>query len=202
MTSPEAHGPPAGPPPPGEPREPQDALDVDALMRDLRGRVAEKKARGLYGVDALLDEGGSGTEPFSLEDLERLRALSVLEYDVEVGPSSTGVPVIGGLVTQAKRSLVRGVSQPGYSLAAQINAYHGALLAYLTRLAREITALGTRVDEAAARAEQAADAVREAEIERQRDLGQLEGRVEELAALLAAAEERISRLEAGGDAAA
>lgn len=185
-----------------EPREPGDVLDVDALMRDLRGRVAEKKARGLYGTDALLDEGGVGTEPFSLEDLERLRSLSVLEYDVDVGPSSTSVPVIGGLVTQAKRQLVRGVSQPGYSLAAQINAYHAALLAYLTRLAREITALGTRVDEARAAAEAAADSVRDAQIERGRDLGQLEGRVEELAALLAAAEERISRLEAGGDAGA
>ncbi len=200
MTTPESHGSAADPPSPGEPREPQDVLDVDALMSDLRGRVAEKKARGLYGVNALLDEGGSGTEPFSLEDLERLRALSVLEYDVEVGPSSKSVPVLGGLVTQAKRQLVRGVSQPGYSLAAQINAYHGALLAYLTRLAREITALGTRVDEAASAAARTADAVREAEIERQRDVGQLEGRVEELAALLATAEERISRLEAGGDA--
>ena len=200
MMPPESHGAPANPPSPGEPSEPVDVLDVDALMSDLRERVAEKKARGLYGVDALLDEGGSATEPFSLEDLERLRALSVLEYDVEVGPSSKAVPVIGGLVTQAKRQLVRGVSQPGYSLAAQINAYHGALLAYLTRLAREITALGTRIDEATGAAERAADAVREAEVERQRDLGQLEGRVEELAALLAAAEERISRLEADGDA--
>lgn len=169
-------------------------------MEDLRARVAEKKARGLYGVDALLDEGGAATEPFSAEDLERLRALSVLEYDIDVGPASTGVPVIGGLVTQAKRQLVRGVSQPGYSLAAQINQYHGALLAYLTRVARELTALGTRVEAAEQAAARAADAVREAEIERQRDLGQLEGRVEELVALLADAEERIARLEAGGDA--
>jgi hypothetical protein len=187
-------------PEPGEPREPGDVLDVDALMSDLRARVAEKKARGLYGVDALLDDGDVGTEPFSPEDLERLRALSVLEYDVQVGPSSTAVPVIGSLVTQAKRQLVRGVSQPGYSLAAQINAYHGALLAYLTRLAREITALGTQLEEVRAAAATSADAAREAQIERQRDEGQLAGRVEELAALLAAAEERIARLEAGGDA--
>lgn len=183
-------------------REPGDVVDVDRLMDELRARVAEKKARGLYGVDALLDEGGSATEPFSPEDLDRLRTLSVLRYETEVGPSSTSVPVLGGLVTQAKRQLVRGVSQPGYSLAAQLNAYHGALLSYLTGIAREITALGTRVDEAIAAAGRAADAVREAEIERQRDLGQLEGRVEELADLLAAAEERISRLEAGGDASA
>jgi hypothetical protein len=166
-------------------------------MDDLRARVAEKKARGLYGVDALLDDGGSSTEPFSAEDLDRVRALGALHYDIEVGPSSKA---FAGLVTQAKRQLVRGVSQPGYSLAAQLNTYHGALLAYLTRVAREITSLGTRVEEAATAAERTADGAREAEIERQRDLGQLEGRVEELVALLAAAEERISRLEAGGDA--
>ena len=105
-------------------------------------------------------------------------------------------------MTQVKRQLVRGVSQPGYSLAAQLNTYHGALLAYLTRLAREITALGTRVEEAAAAAERAADAVREAEVDRQRDLGQLEGRVEELAALLAAAAGGSPGSSAGGDAAA
>jgi hypothetical protein len=185
---------------PPEAREPTDVLDVDRLMGELRARVAEKKARGLYGVDALLDEGGSGTEPFSPEDLERVRALGALTYDVDVGPSSA--PVLGGLATRAKRQLVRGVSGPGYDLAAQLNTYHGALLAYLTRLAREITALGARVEDAAEAAERAADAVREAEVDRQRDLGQLEGRVEELVALLAAAEERIARLEAGGDAAA
>jgi hypothetical protein len=183
-----------------EPREPGDVLDVDALMGELRERVAEKKARGLYGVDALLDEGGVSTEPFSAEDLDRLRALSALQYDIDVEPSSKAV--LGGLLTQAKRQLVRGVSQPGYNLAAQLNTYHGALLAYLTRVAREITALGARVEEATSAAERSAVSVSEAEIERQRDLGQLEGRVEELAALLAAAEERISRLEAGGDAAA
>jgi hypothetical protein len=186
-------------PSPLEPREPGDVLDVDRLMAELRARVAEKKARGLYGVDALLDEGGSGTEPFSAEDLDRVRALGALQYDIAVGPSSKA---FGGLVTEVKRQLVRGVSQPGYSLVAQLNTYHGALLAYLTRMAREITALGSRVEDAAAATERAEDAAREAEVERQRDLGQLEGRVEELAALLAAAEERISRLEAGGDAAA
>ena len=40
--------------------------------------------------------------------------------------------------------------------------------------------------------------MREAEIERQRDLGQVEGRVEELIGRLQAAEARIAELE-GGD---
>lgn len=157
-------------------------------MADLRARVAEKKARGLYGVDALMVDAPARDEPFSAEELERVRALAVLHYDVEVGPSTK--PALGALVTRVKRTLVRGVSQPGYSLAAQANAYHGALMAYLGRMAREITALRQSVAQATAAAERATYVAQEAEIERQRDLGQLQGRVEELADRIAALEAR------------
>ena len=39
-------------------------------MGDLRRRVAEKKARGLYSVDALMTEPASRDEPFEAEELE------------------------------------------------------------------------------------------------------------------------------------
>jgi hypothetical protein len=171
-------------------------IDVDAVMSDLRARVAEKKARGLYGVDAVIVDRPGAAEPFSPEELERVRALAVLNYDLSAGASSK--PVLGGLITKAKRTLVRGVSQPGYSLTAQLNTYHGALVAYLARMAHEISRLQEEVDGARAETVRATDAVREAEIERQRDLGQVEGRVEELMDRLRAAEERIAQLE-GGD---
>jgi hypothetical protein len=171
-------------------------IDVDAVMADLRTRVAEKKARGLYGVDALVMDQVPGPEPFAPEELERVRALAVLHYDVAVGPSTK--PALGGLLTRVKSTLVRGVSQPGYSLTAQLNAYHGSLVAYLARMAREMTRLQKELAEVRGEAQRAANAVREAEIDRQRDLGQLEGRVEELADLLRSAEVRIAQLE-GGD---
>lgn len=157
-------------------------------MGDLRRRVAEKKARGLYSVDALMTEPASRDEPFGAEELERVRSMAVLTYDVEVEPSTKP---LGAILTRVKRALVRGTSQPGYGLAAQANAYHGALLGYLARMAREITALQYAVREAAEAAERAAYGLSESELERQRDLGQLEGRVEELADEVAGLAKRL-----------
>ncbi len=174
----------------------REVIDVDAVMADLRARVAEKKARGLYGVDALIVDRAPAAEPFSPEELERVRGLAVLHYDIAVGPSTK--PVLGPLVSRIKSTLVRGVSQPGFSLTAQLNAYHGSLVAYLARMAHEITRLQQELAAVQAEAARAVDAVREAEIERQRDLGQVEGRVEELAGRLQAAEARIAELEGGG----
>ncbi len=160
-------------------------------MGDLRRRVAEKKARGLYSVDALMTEPASRDEPFAAEDLERVRSQAVLHYDVDVGPSTK--PVVGKAVSRVKRLLVRGVSQPGYDLTAQANAYNGALMGYLARLAREITALREAVREATEAAERAGYGLSEIEVERQRELGQLEGRVEELADEVAGLRERLGQ---------
>jgi hypothetical protein len=162
-------------------------------MADLRERVAEKKARGLYGVDALIVDRPPAAEPFSPEELERVRGMAVLRYDTAVNPSTK--PVVGSFVTKVKSTLVRGVSQPGYGLTGQINAYHGTLVAYLTRTAHEITRLREELVSVRAEAQRAHDAVREAEVDRQRDLGQHMGRVEELADRLQAVEARITDLE-------
>lgn len=128
-------------------------------MGDLRRRVEEKKAKGLYGVDALMtastEEGG---EPYGLEDLERLRDLAVQRVQIDVAASTK--PVVGGVVSRIKRLLVRGASQPMYGMSAQATAFNGALLAYLASLAREVSALERQVraarEEADARAEELA----------------------------------------------
>jgi hypothetical protein len=158
----------------------EDIIDVDALMADLRRRVAEKKARGLYSVDALMREPPPRDEPFAVEDLERLRELGVLRYDMSVNPSDK--PLVGPAVTRVKGALARSTSQPGFTLAAEVSAFHAALVAYLGRLAREVTDLRNALQEAQAAAARATDGVRDVEVDHQRDLGQLEGRVEELAA--------------------
>ena len=160
-------------------------------MGDLRRRVAEKKARGLYSVDALMSEPSSRDEPFAAEDLERVRSQAVLHYDVEVQPSTK--PMLGKAVSRVKSLLVRGVSQPGYSLTAQANAYNGALMSYLSRLAREITALHEAARATQDSVERVRLAVREAELDRQQDLAQLEGRVEQLAEQLAELRELLAQ---------
>ena len=160
-------------------------------MADLRQRVAEKKARGLYSVDALMADRPTTDEPFAAEELERLRSQAVLRYEMAVIPSTK--PVVGWVVTRVKRKLVRGTSEPGFRLAAQANAYHAALMAYLSQLGRELTALRHALQEIRAAVERAAQAVREAEVDRQRDLGQVEGRVEELAEELTELRARLAQ---------
>jgi hypothetical protein len=180
-----------------DPAGPADPLDVDALMEDLRRRVAERKARGLYGVDALMaasleDEG----EPFGLEELERLRELAVQRVDLDVAASTR--PVVGGLLSRAKRLLVRGTSQPMYGLSAQATAFNAALLAYLASLAREVAALQRQV-----RAER--DAAEAARADAARLESALGAALDDVAAARAVAKrladaalpERVARLERG-----
>ncbi len=93
-----------------------------------------------------------------------------------------------------KRRSCAGTSQPGFSLTAQANAYNGALMAlprHGWRARSPPSARRSQEAQGAAASEQGW-AVREAEIDRQRDLGQLEGRVEELAEELAELRERLA----------
>ena len=65
-------------------------------MEGLRRRVAEKKARGLYGVDALMAASTEdGDEPFGLDELETLRELAVQRVELDVTTSTK--PVVGGI---------------------------------------------------------------------------------------------------------
>ncbi len=158
---------------PGVPPEParadHEVVDVDALMGDLRRRVAEKKAKGLYGVDALVADALEDSGPVDAERLEALRALAVQQVDLTALPSST--PVVGELLGKVKSTMTRGVSQPLYVMAEQTNQFNGALLAYLSALSRQAS-------EATARADRA------------------EVQVASLAARIAALEERLARAAA------
>ena len=170
-------------------------VDVEAIMGDLRRRVAEKKAKGLYGVDALMtssteDDG----EPFGLDDLERLRDLAVQRVQIDTAASTK--PLVGGAVSRLKRLLVRGASQPMYGMSAQATAFNGALLAYLSSLAREVSVLERQVrterqEGDAARAELAA--LREELARSVRTVADAHAAVARLAD--AALPERIARLE-------
>lgn len=161
-------------------------IDVDELMNELRRRVEDKKRRGLYSVDALAVDASEGRAPFGLDELERLRAASAMRADTEVPPSTK--PVVGRLVTKVKSVLVRVTSQPAVSLMHQGNAYNGHLLGYLAGMGREVTRLGEEVD-------QAHEAVREAEIDRERDLAQTAGRTEEVASGMSTLGTRLAAME-------
>ncbi len=165
-------------------------------MEGLRRRVAEKKAQGLYGVDALMADSTEGDEPFGMDELEKLRELAVQRVELEVTTSTK--PVVGGVVSKVKRLLVRGASQPMYGMSARSTAFNAALLAYLATLAREVSAL-----ERSARADRAAAAAAEAELAALRaDLAAALAGADDARARVArladaALPERIARLERG-----
>lgn len=121
-------------------------FDVEALMEGLRRRVADKKAQGLYTVDAVAADAVHSAEPFGLDQLERLRELAVQNVDLSVAASDK--PVLGPAVSTVKRALVRGTSQPLYAAASRSNEFNAALLAYLAALAREVAALRAAVETA------------------------------------------------------
>lgn len=162
-------------------------LDVDELMAELRRRVEDKKRRGIYSVDALAVDAAEGRAPFALEDLEHLRASATMRPDLDVHRSTK--PVIGRVVTKVKSSLVRVSSQPTIALIQQSNTYNGHLLGYLASLGREVNRLGEGV-------ERAHDAVREAEIDRERDMSRAAAHVEALEARILELEARLEEIDA------
>ena len=170
-------------PPEGQ-EPPRDVIDVDALMADLRRRVADKKARGLYTVDALVSDAAETIEPWGLEDLERLRALSVQRVDL-AGTASTK-PVVGGLIFE-DQAQARARHEPAPVRARGPGQRVPRAPAGLPVPARP-RAHGVQLRVEAAQAESAAGAerLREVELDVQRELGQLAGRAEEVADTVAA----------------
>ncbi len=119
--------------------------DLDRLMAELRARVAEKKAQGLYSVDALADADVSGPEPLDSEALARLHALA--DTTPDLGAARSTAPVIGSVVSAVKAGLVRGTQQPLLDLAGRTTAFNAMLLHYVTELSQELMRLRERVHE-------------------------------------------------------
>lgn len=165
-------------------------------MADIRRRVAEKKAKGLYSVDALALGAADETAPLAQDELERTRDLAVQR--VELAAPVTGPPVLGPLVAKVKYRLTRAVSQPLYAMTSQASSFNIALVGYVARLGREVAALRAELDSTradAGRAARRAETLAEALQRTERRLAEAETR---LAALRAEGlHERLARLERG-----
>jgi len=120
-----------------EPTPRVDPIDTDALMDELRARVASKKARGLYRADALvretLDQGGDD------EAYERLRANAVLHQSLAV-PASTR-PGVGKVIEFVKRFILRAAFLNVQGIIEQQSRVNGDLIAELRRLADDVDGL-------------------------------------------------------------
>ena len=124
-------------------------VDTDALMHELRMRLAEKKARGLYRTDALVrDTLDQGTGP---EVYERLRVNAVLHQSLAV-PASTR-PGIGKLIEFAKRFVLRASFLNVQAIVEQQSRVNGDLIAEVRRISEDL-------DDMRGERSQRADAIR------------------------------------------
>lgn len=130
-------------------------IDVNRLMAEIRRRVAEKRAKGVYTVDALAANALDETAPLAPEELERLRDLAVQRVDFTTTASTK--PLIGNAVRFVKYRLTRAVSQPLYALAAHSSQFNAGILGYAARTAREAAALRADLDIVTATARGATD---------------------------------------------
>jgi hypothetical protein len=124
------------------PEDPQD--EVARVMDDIRRRVAEKRAAGLYSVDALAADRPRPIEPFRADDLAEVARLADVMPDFGLVRSTK--PGIGVVVGKAKSGLVRATSQPLIGVADRASGFNAALIGYIAELAQEVASLRAEVD--------------------------------------------------------
>lgn len=130
--------------------KPNPAPDVDALMEEVRRRVAEKKASGLYSLDALVDmTGHPGVEPFGAAGLAEVARRVDVMPDFQLARSTKRG--VGGVVSRVKTMLSRATSQPLIGMGDQQSRFNATLLSYLSELGQEVATLRAEVDELKAR---------------------------------------------------
>jgi hypothetical protein len=114
-------------------------VDRDALMDDIRRRVAEKKASGLYTVDALARSSHIHVEPLHPDDLAELGRIIEITPNLDLARSDRSG--VGRAIGVVKHGLVRATSQPLLDAAEQTSAFNALLLAYVTELSSEVMRL-------------------------------------------------------------
>lgn len=120
-------------------------MDPEEILEQIRSTVAEKKALGMYSIDALALDVVEMREPVEADQLDRARAAAAIH--VEMQSVKSDKRVIGGLITRVKRLLARSSAQPLTSTARQQAAFNASTVAYLTALGREVAAQRERIEQ-------------------------------------------------------
>ena len=120
-------------------------VDVDAIMAAVKARVAEKKARGLYSVDALAYEKLAEGEPWDPDRIEGMQVAAVVRQHLLVEPSSK--PVIGKAVGLAKKFVVRAGFHNLQTITHQVTSFNTEMLGYATSVGVEVASLRRELDE-------------------------------------------------------
>ena len=125
-------------------RKRDDTADVQALMDEVRRRVAEKRAAGLYAIDAIASDRGRVNAPYRADDLADVSRMADIYPNFSLAKSTK--PGIGSLVSKTKGALSRATSQPLIGVADQTSGFNNALVGYIAELAQEVAALRDEVD--------------------------------------------------------
>lgn len=125
-------------------RDASDAVDREALMREIHRRVAEKKARGAYSLDALSTPAALAGRPFQPEVLAELGRLVEISPNLHLARSNRRG--LGAIVSRVKSTLTRATSQPVIDTANQASSFNALLLAYVIDLGAEVERLRSLVD--------------------------------------------------------
>lgn len=119
--------------------------DAEALMEEIRKRVAQKKAAGLYSMDALVDMiGHASMEPFAAPELAEVARRVDVMPDFQLARSTKRG--VGGLVSRVKAMLSRATSQPLIGMGDQQSKFNATTLSYLSTLGQEVAVLRAEVD--------------------------------------------------------
>ena len=108
-------------------------------MEEIRARVAEKKARGAYTLDALASDGAASRTPFQPDVLAELGRL--VEINPNLALARSNRRGFGALIGKAKSALTRATSQPLLDATDQASAFNALLLAYVVELGAEVERL-------------------------------------------------------------
>lgn len=118
--------------------------DVEALMGEVRRRVAEKRASGLYAIDSIAQDRGRTNAPYRADDLADVARLADVYPDFSLVKSTK--PGVGSVVGKMKSGLSRATSQPLLGVADQASGFNNALVGYIAELAQEVAALRAEVN--------------------------------------------------------
>ena len=114
-------------------------------MDEVRRRVAEKKAAGLYSLDAMAEPSPtSGVEPYGAADLAEVARHVDVMPDFQLAQSTKRG--VGTVVTKVKSGLSRATSQPLIGMGDQQSRFNAMLLSYVSELAQEVAVLRAEVE--------------------------------------------------------
>jgi hypothetical protein len=128
-----------------EPSQNTGAVDIDRLMDELRQRVQDKKARGLYRVDELVEEALDDDQPWDAHRLEELHRQALIEQKMLV-PESTR-PVVGSLIQRIKRFVMKAGWHNLANVTEQTTSFNAGMISYSASVATEVTRLRHELDQ-------------------------------------------------------